>query len=436
MSAESPQPVYVVPSRGWTNKDISGEYYYQDAILPLLPRLPGNGDPVEAELVVDLVPEKDNPHDRRAVSIRSGDKVLGYLPKEMAAEYALPVQRIVASGATARANASVYAYLNSWKKTPEIQARVSLPEPELMTPLNNRYPMDTSILPFGRSYQVTKEENHFDLLFDYVPKSGTGMVILTMHRKESMLKNGTTKEVVEVRLDGERAGELTSATSQHYLPLIQHASDMDRTLGIWSKLTGSGVAAELTIHGVKSSEVSDDWLNEMPVVPRLIPEAHSYDLPPAYTGQSTPSKKSGQRARVSPSSRQPAQSSSVDLGSYGIDFGADTGSDAAHATGNATPNGERTITVGSSKVEITDKDRKSSPGTHRGGGIALLVTAFLVGGLLGSIPGIGPFLFLIIMGGAVILNRQMRLTARALELEREGRSSGPTLRQLKKSQGA
>ncbi|WP_438819768.1 hypothetical protein, partial [Micrococcus luteus] len=84
--------------------------------------------------------------------------------------------------------------------------------------------------------------------------------MLTLHKAESMLRNGNVRATVEVRLDGEKGGELTAATSAHYLPVIEHAEGMGRVVGVWGTITGSGLAAELTIKGAKSTELSDEWL--------------------------------------------------------------------------------------------------------------------------------------------------------------------------------
>lgn len=430
MNDEAIDREYVIPARGWANKEIAGEFYYSDAILALLPRLPSIGDPVEAELQVDLVPEKDNPHDRRAVSVRSDGKVLGYLPREMAADYALPVQRIVASGARVRAAASVYAYTNQWKGEPEIQMRVALPEPEMMAPVNRGYPVNTTVLPYGRSYQVTKEEDHFDHLFDYVPSNGSGMVILTMHRKESMLKNGTSREIIELRLDGERAGELTTATSKYYLPLVQHALDMDRTIGVWSKLTGSGLAAELTIHGTKSNEVTDQWLRSMPVLPHLVPEAHSYGVPPAYSGKAS-APRPVTRTRNGPASEQPPR----------VPASFSTPDASAEATHRLTELSEEPgqplavvedvallgfkgdvkntvrYSVKGKRVEVQDSDRESAPKTMRGGSTAALTILIILGLILGAIPGIGPVLMVGAIVFGIYLFIHMRRVSRALEAE-------------------
>lgn len=429
MNEEAIAREYVVPARGWANKDVAGEFYHSEAILPLLPRLPTNGDPVEAELEVDLVPEKDNPHDRRAVSVRADGKVLGYLPREMAADYALPVQRIVASGARLRAAASVYAYVNQWKGEPEIQVRVALPDPEMMTPLNSGYPTNTTVLPYSRSYQVTKEENHFDRLFDYVPANGTGMVILTMHRKETMLKNGASREVVELRLDGERVGELTPATSKYYLPLVQHARDMDRTIGVWAKLTGSGLAAELTIYGAKSNEVEDEWLRSMPLLPHLVPEAHSYDVPPAFSGKAS-SSRTGSSTRDKATSRKrtnaptpPAQDPGGET-IYRITELSDEPGKPLAVAGDVALLGfkgddKNTLrySVKGKTVEVQDSDRKLSPKATRGAATGALVVSIILGLVMGAIPGIGPVLLIAALVVGIMAFVHMRRVATVLEAE-------------------
>ena len=286
---------YELPGGWYGSIEAVGEFAYEDAILRALPEKPTRDNSVRAQLPVELVPEPDNPHDRRAVSVRARGRVVGYLPRDQAADYHLPVKRIVASGGTVRTTADFYAYLD-YSGSLEASIYVRVPGAEWLTPLNSGYPVTTTVLPHGRqTYQVTKEDQHFDHLFNYVPASGTGPVILTLHKVESALRNGNVRRIVEVRLNGERVGELTAATSAHYLPVIEHADAMGRVVGVWGTIKGSGLAAELTIKGSKSSELSDEWLREMPLFLRLVPEAHSYKVPDAY--QAEPERPARKRAR-------------------------------------------------------------------------------------------------------------------------------------------
>jgi hypothetical protein len=93
---------------------------------------------------------------------------------------------------------------------------------------------------------------------------------------------------------------------------------------------------------------------------------------------------------------------------------------------------ERVYQVGHHQVSISDKHRQRSPETYRMGGIGALVSLILVGSGIGNFPFIGSIIFLAMIAGGILVNRHFRLVARALEIERAGQTSGPTLRQLKR----
>lgn len=92
--------------------------------------------------------------------------------------------------------------------------------------------------------------------------------------------------------------------------------------------------------------------------------------------------------------------------------------------------GERVYQVGHHQVSISDKHRRYSPETYRLGGIGALIGLILVGSGIGSFPFFGTLFFLALLTGGILTNRHFRLVARALEIERSGHTSGPTLRQL------
>jgi hypothetical protein len=110
-----------------------------------------------------------------------------------------------------------------------------MPEPHQILPLNVAPQMNVAVLPWGGAPQVNGADKHFDHLFNYLPTDGEGLVILTMHRIVQTLKNGANRDPVEVRLDGERVGQLAAVTSGHFLPSIAHAADFDKELGVGPK---------------------------------------------------------------------------------------------------------------------------------------------------------------------------------------------------------
>lgn len=440
---------YELPRGGYNGVELVGEFAYREAILRVLPRLPADGAPVEATVPVEVVPEPDNPYDRRAVSVRAKGRVIGYLSRELAADYHLPVKRVVASGAVLRTNARIYAYVG-FNGEAELNVRVGLPEPEWLTPLNDGYPAVTSVLPYGRqTYQVTKEDHHFEHLFNFIPKSGKGPVLLTLHPAETGLRNGTVRRIVEVRLDGEKAGELTTATSAHYLPVIHHADVLGRVVGVWGTITGSGLAAELTIKGAKSNELSDEWLREMPLFPRLVPEAHSYDVPNAYQGETKDKARGAKPTPRLTGSRSVAQRSSTAVSKLLSATHADRNVGESATAPAAAPPKKRNVpqppvvpqptqltravvrlgegtgprhpifyTVKGKQVFVDDRDR-SNAGKHPRRTAWLLIAGLaILGLLLASIPGIGPLLSLFALLLALISGPDQLRKASALEAER------------------
>ena len=296
---------YELPGAKWANVDIVGEFARKDELLKIIGGRPRGTDQVDLETRVHLVPEPDNPYSKsgKAISVRVDGVVVGYLSEVDAKKWAPELHRVVASGGIPTTVGSVYAY-TKYNGDMEYNVRVALPDPGFIVPLNVGRVSQISVLPWGNALQVTKEEDHLSHLFEYVPASGLGMVILTMHQQQQTLKNGTVKELVEVRLDGERVGQMTPASSAHFLPTIRHANDMGTVLGVWAKLKGSSLSVELTVQGARATDLSDDWLREMPTMIPLVPFADHYDVPPAFQGAGGRKRSLFSSKAVPPSSRK------------------------------------------------------------------------------------------------------------------------------------
>ncbi|WIK82123.1 HIRAN domain-containing protein [Micrococcus lylae] len=458
----SEQALYVLPRSGWKGVPAAGEFFYLKKNLSLFERRPTKSQPAEAFFDVTLVPEPDNPHDPHAVSLRHEGNIVGYLPADVAAGYHLPVQRIVASGAEVRASARAYGQVFDGK--PDVSVTVGLPEPSAFFPLNSEYPAAVSVLPYAsQGYQVLKEEDHFEHIFEYVPRSGTGMVIVTLHRSERMGGRGVMRAVVEVRLDGEAAGELSAVASSALLPVIDHAQALGKVVGSWAKLTGSGLAAELVLKCAKVSTLEDDWLREMPVFPRLVPEAHRYDVPAAFTDEGH---------RMDPAVQAKAAAAFRDLVQHVSAKAAEhsevvrPGQNPLRDSGSAAPGGSKpeaapakkrsaapappanptpeplsdTVTrlglgegddrpifysVRGKSVHVTDKDRSSAGKNPRRTAWIVIACVLVIGLLLGLVPGIGPFLFLVAVAFAWIGGVDQLRKAAVLEVDPTGAAHPP-----------
>lgn len=87
-----------------------------------------------------------------------------------------------------------------------------------------------------------------------------------------VISGGTAKapkDVVEVRIDGRRIGQLTPGSSQHFVPTIRHLASEARAVVAWLRVKGSAIAAQAKLQATKAHELSADWFAEPDAVPRL-----------------------------------------------------------------------------------------------------------------------------------------------------------------------
>lgn len=404
---------YDLPGAKWPNVDVVGEYFREAQIMAVLGGKPKKDQSLSVDAVALLVPEPDNPHDANAISVRIDGHIVGYLAREEAKTWRPIFHRIAASGATARTAANIYAYMRpEWEDgrltKPKLHAnvRVALPELDKALPLNVAALSGTAILPWGNALQVTGEDDHLSHLFEYVPPSGEGLVVLTMHSASRTLKNGTVKMAAEVRLDGERVGQMTPASSQHFLPSIRHVEDMGKQLGVWARIKGSGLAVELAVQGARASELPDEWLRELPELPALVTKAPFYDVPDAFTESSKtpPHKPAVERTRPP-----------IEQGAPGL------ATDSRHQQG---------VKIGKSVVVLTDKQRQHSPTTYRVAGVSVILIGVIVGVILAGVPGVGPILLVAAVVLGICGNVGQRRIAKALEFEQSSDSGASGESQL------
>ncbi|QXQ11480.1 hypothetical protein [Paeniglutamicibacter sp. Y32M11] len=418
---------YELPNANWANVDLVGEYYRQSTIIRMIGGRPKAGDSKQVDVRVHLVPEPDNPYSPNgdAISARIDGDVVGYLSSDDAQKWHKEIHRIAMSGAVAVTNGNVLAYNRTkWDKNGrtrlelEVNIRVALPDPGFLVPLNAQTLDGIAILPWGNALQVTGEDKHLQHLFEYVPPGGQCLVVLSLHSLVNTLKNGTIKELVEVRLDGERVGQLTPASSLHFLPTIAHSQDMGKTLGVWSKLKGSGLAVELTVQGARATDLQDAWLRMMPTLPGLVPEASSYDVPNAYIPESnnlSRGTKSQKQASVSaassprPMPKKPRQPASADLLA------------GSQTTSRLEYKGDRenTTTYRSGKRNITfaDKQRRHSPGVWSAAAWTVLITCCLIGLICTAGAPVGLVFTGLFVALGIYVFRGQRLIAEALRFE-------------------
>jgi hypothetical protein len=273
-------PVYRLWSSArstWCDYEVPEENKDLEAIRSLLPaNWAGEGTQIDRDF--ELIPEQARRHRGPEIAVRADGLIVGHLADGAASAWQTVVRRIVASGYIPVTNGRIWVY-DSWDG---IGARfdLKLGNPVEALPINNPPSAPYTMVPRSSIVQVTKEAEHTDVLLKYVPKSGRGLVYVTLH--EHVPVSGTAKPHVEVRIDDQRVGQLTPQMSQRFLPMITHLSNRGLVTVCWGDITGSRVAAEVRIDGVKANEASDQVLDGPPItLPRLVPEMNDpllYDL--------------------------------------------------------------------------------------------------------------------------------------------------------------
>lgn len=260
-------PLWAV-TYGWAAQEVAGTEHYLPAILAMTGDVTLNGSDFIAR-TVQLVPEPDNDFDPTAVSVRYHDNLIGYLPADDASKYHQPLLRLLELGFMPTVEARTWiSERTSWdefgnsERTEYATVRLLLSGPETMVPLNDPPQDDYTILPIGHSVQVLKTVEHFETLRRYPVTDGTASLLAELHGVEP--SGRSTKEVVEVRLDGERIGQLSPAMSEKFLPALRHFRERGLVTCARAVLKASPVSAKVTLHAQKAFELSADELNGEP----------------------------------------------------------------------------------------------------------------------------------------------------------------------------
>ncbi|HEX7304360.1 HIRAN domain-containing protein [Lentzea sp.] len=246
--------------KGWFGQEVVGEsHYFQD-----LRRLAGKASTGERETIAQLRREPSNRHDRNAVQVLVDGRLVGYLPRESAAEYATSLKLLEKSNRIPECRARLW-----WRRGPgDFIASVSLDlaDPELLFPINeidDRSPH--MMVPAGRSYQLTRENEHLDVLGPLMGRAhpqSRALVLASLHGVERTGPRSTS-EVVAVRVDGQEIGELTKQTSAKLLPVVRPLQNAGITCYAEVVLTGNALAVEAKLNISPPEDLPHDFVQRM-----------------------------------------------------------------------------------------------------------------------------------------------------------------------------
>jgi Protein of unknown function (DUF2510) len=91
---------------------------------------------------------------------------------------------------------------------------------------------------------------------------GQAAALVTLHEVSDQ-KTRSVRQVVEVRIDGRRVGQLTPAMSDHLLAVVRHAAVGGVTLCCRANVRGNQLKAEVTIYPTKAADLPPAWIAEL-----------------------------------------------------------------------------------------------------------------------------------------------------------------------------
>jgi collagen type III alpha len=265
----------------WPSHEVAGESYHEAEIRSLLPAVLGD-DSQELRLPAALIPEPTNRHDRSAVMVLVGGKHVGYLPKEDAPLYQPVLLDLQRRGFTPVTECNVWAMeREDWvgtdrrgqditKRRLSASIRLVLDDWWMVVPANVAPTSPYSLLPQGSAIQVQKEEEHQDVLRPFLRPQGEAWAYATLHvfRDEN---TRSPKDMVEVRLDGRRAGQLTPAMSAEFVPIIRQLEHAGRVTAAKVVVKGNQIKADVVLYAAKTGQLDATWIAaNLPATPPTV----------------------------------------------------------------------------------------------------------------------------------------------------------------------
>ncbi|MGB7963714.1 MAG: HIRAN domain-containing protein [Propionicimonas sp.] len=254
----------------WANAEVAGASFHEEGIRKLFPKPFGSGSR-ELTTRAALVPEPSNKHDRNAVMVVAGGQHVGYLAKEVAPYYQPIIERLRQRGFRAVTDCTIYAYeREDWlgtdrrgrdltKRVLSATVRIVLDEWWMCVPANLPPNPPHVQLPQGSALQARKEENHQASLRPLLRPEGEAWAYATLH-VVSDLSTRTPKDLVELRIDGQRVGELTPMMSSEYIPIIRQLEEVGRCTAARVIVKGNHMKADVVLYAAKTGQLDAQWI--------------------------------------------------------------------------------------------------------------------------------------------------------------------------------
>ncbi|MDO5719643.1 MAG: hypothetical protein Q4P05_02800 [Actinomycetaceae bacterium] len=210
------------------------------------------------EVKVALVTDGDNPHDAEAVSAWIEDQHVAYLPREQTSPWNRILRHLESNGQYLLLPGRLTVTADGL----DLQPKISIKYPELaaLIPRNSYRESMSQLIPQGRKIQVTGEEDHMDNLIGFV-ESGREVPVYVTLRAITITRPRSVVELVQVELNGQRVGVLSSAQSQNFLPLVNYLEQRGKLAVARAIIVGSKLKADVYLYSVNAAEIEHAWLD-------------------------------------------------------------------------------------------------------------------------------------------------------------------------------
>lgn len=276
MTKSSSEETFRLWSHGsWPQVEVVGESHYEAALRSLFPAELRSGEGHSVDTTAILVPEPKNMYDPNAVAVVVDGKQVGYLAREDAARYSRLLIELVERSLQPEVACNIWGreydeYVGTdgrgrdiYNKVFRAGVRVVLDEPHLCVPSNTPPSVPHVVLPYGNAVQVTGEENHLDAITPVLRAEGQSWAYVTLHPITEQLTR-STREVLEIRIDDRRIGQLTPKMSGDFLPAVRLLDSFGYVAAAKALVTGNRLKAEVTIYAQRAHQLSPDWPNVEP----------------------------------------------------------------------------------------------------------------------------------------------------------------------------
>lgn len=269
------------PVHAWSSRDLRGHHvvgmaHHLDALAGVRDdfkrrggHVPEWGVEIEGIEAV-VVAEPSNKFDPNAVAVWiEGRHHVGYLMSQEAEAYADRLIALAQDGKHLVAPARVWIAQTFTKNDAPASVYVTLPPPTGIEPFNELPEEPHTILPPGNGLRIQVDAVARRVFEIYSLARAARGVAATLH---------VVGNLVEVRLDGERLGTLTTSGSSKVRDLVAFVASKGRTPVGEVVLAGSELGTEASLYVTRTTEIAQSWLDAVTVTG---PPIRPTEAPPA-----------------------------------------------------------------------------------------------------------------------------------------------------------